>query len=213
MDSTRIVHISRRLLLRRLRRFVAKRNGVAAARRCGVDPAKLREEYERRLSYYMSKTDFGPEDVKYSSYLNVYTGLVAYEILRDAGFTEEEAFAAYNYMSAPMRKVAHATHRVADVMPGGFFFIKRTIISDLTGPKRLCWSTKLIRNDDEAFEYKITRCLYFEVCKAHGCPEFTRAFCEHDDFACGGMRRRVKFTRFESFGEGGACCHDRFERI
>ena len=112
---------------------MAKRDGAAAARRCGVDPAKLREEYERRLSYYMSKTDFGPEDVKYSSYLNVYTGLVAYEILRDAGFTEEEAFAAYNYMSAPMRKVAHATHRVADVMPGGFFFIKRTIISDLTG--------------------------------------------------------------------------------
>ncbi len=66
---------------------------------------------------------------------------------RDAGLTEEEAFAANNDLSAPMRKVAPAPHRVADVMPGGFFFIKRTIISDLTGPKRLCWSTKLIRND------------------------------------------------------------------
>lgn len=213
LDSTHIVHISRRLLLRRLRRFVTKRDGVDAARRCGIEPVGLREDYEKRLSYYMSKTDFGPEDVKYSSYLNVYTGLVAYEILRDAGFTEEEAFAAYNYMSAPMRKVAHAMHRVIDVVPGGFSFIRRTIISDLTGSKRLCWSTKLIRNDNEVFEYKITRCLYYEVCKAHGCPELTRAFCEHDDFAYGAVRKHVKFTRFESFGDGGTCCHDRFEKI
>ena len=136
---------------------MTKRDGVDAARRCGIEPVGLREDYEKRLSYYMSKTDFGPEDVKYSSYLNVYTGLVAYEILRDAGFTEEEAFAAYNYVSAPMRKVAHAMHRVIDVVPGGFSFIRRTIISDLTGSKRLCWSTKLIRNDNEVFEYKITR--------------------------------------------------------
>ena len=111
---------------------MTKRDGVDAARRCGIEPVGLREDYEKRLSYYMSKTDFGPEDVKYSSYLNVYTAWSPTRSYATRDSQREEAFAAYNYVSAPMRKVAHAMHRVIDVVPGGFSFIRRTIISDLT---------------------------------------------------------------------------------
>ena len=169
--------------------------------------------YDERLARYMDETDFGPDDAKYVCYLNVFTALAAYELLREGGFAEDEAFAAYDYISAPMRKIAHLTHGWIDMAPHGFEIIRDSLISDLTGPKRICWTTTVLQNDAVAFEYRITRCLYYDVCKAHGYPEFTRAFCNHDNFAYGGLHRRVCFKRFACFGDGDACCHDRFERV
>lgn len=213
MDSARIVHASRSMLARRLERCLESGPAAQAAQRCGVVSAELRASYDERIDRYMAEADFGPDDVRRASYLNVFTGLAAYELLREAGFSEQEAFDVYGFMCAPMRRIAHLTHRWIDALPHAYRLVRDSIISDLTGPKRISWSTKLIRNDDYALEYEITRCFYHEVCRAHGCPEFTRAFCEHDDYAYGSMHRHVKFTRLACFGCDGSCCHDRFERV
>lgn len=213
MDTTRIVYSSRGFFRRRFRRYISRGRGAAVARRCAVDPDQLMAGYDERIARYMDETDFGPDDAKYVCYLNVFTALVAYELMREGGFTEVEAFAAYDYVSSPMRKIAHLTHGWIDKVPHGFKIIRDSLISDLTGPKRICWTTAVLQNDDAALEYRITRCLYYDVCEAHGYPEFTRAFCDHDSFAYGGLRRHIRFTRFACFGDGDSCCHDRFERV
>ncbi len=214
MDSTRIIHSPRKLLARRLRRYVATGGGSQAARRCDLDVSTIKDAYWDKVSACMKTYDLGPDlgsgGVKHDSYLSVCMGLSAYELLREAGFTEEEAFAAYDYMTAPMRKIARTLYRFVEYLPGSFGILRRGIISDLTGARRLCWSTKLVRNDDEVLEYQITRCLYHEVCEAHGHPEFTRAFCRNDEFTYGSFGRRIKFERLSSFGAGDGCCHDRF---
>ena len=48
------------------------------------------KEYEKRFYRYMNETDMGSERGKFISYLNIFSGLAAYEILREKGLTETE---------------------------------------------------------------------------------------------------------------------------
>ena len=45
----------------------------------------------------MKEADFRVNDCKFSSYLNIYSGLSAYEILREQGMSEQESIVIYDY--------------------------------------------------------------------------------------------------------------------
>lgn len=212
MDTTRAIGTLRPQYAKRLQKFLLF-DGRAAACRCGITPDEVLEAYEQRVERYMAQTKFGPDEYEETCYLNVYSALAAYEILREAGFTEKEGFAAYNYMAKALRRTARITHAGLDLLPNAFQLLRQNLLEELTGPKRVCWATTLLRDDDDVFEYKITRCLYHEVCSAHGYPEFTRAFCDHDHAAFDNLGRNVQFVRHSCFGEGGDCCHDEFRRV
>lgn len=47
-------------------------------------------EYEERFYRYMNEADMGSERGKFTSYLNIFSGLTAYEILREKGLTETD---------------------------------------------------------------------------------------------------------------------------
>lgn len=189
---------------RRLRNALRSRAYPAADR--------MREEYVHRFQHYMETADFGENDEKFSSFLNIYSGLAAYELLRESGFSESESIAVYDEMCSLLRKAAALSYGIADLLPSGFQITADSLKRDLLGQKAACWSTEVLEDSSQCFAYRISKCLYYETCKAHGCPEFTKVFCYHDRAAYGVLHRHVIFLRYEAIGEGGTCCHDAFIR-
>lgn len=205
MKNERIIHI--------LQKHYAKRFKKALVGRGYANAEALKLQYQKRFIKYMHEADFGEKNERFSSYLNIFSGLAAYELLQENGFTKEEGIAVYDYMCAPLRKVAAWAYRIADLLPNGFYIAVNSLKEDMVGAKAVCWDTSVLKDDTQCFEYRITKCLYYDTCKAHGYPEFTRVFCEHDRHAYDVLFRHVKFVRYAAIGEGGDCCHDAFIRV
>lgn len=95
----------------------------------------------------MSEADYGINDGKFTSYLNIYSGLAAYEVLRENGFSEKEGIAAYDFMCLPMRKLAAVLYKIADTLPNGYKTVVKSLTDDLNGPK-----TVFCNHDHWAFD-------------------------------------------------------------
>ena len=204
-DHRSLINFLRKHYARRLEKFLASLGNS--------DAKAVREEYEKRFMKYMDEADFGQNDGKFTSYLNIYSGLAAYEILREKGFTREQGIAAYDFMCLPMRKIAAAAHRLIDLFPNGYERVVKSILDDMDGDKSVCWEYETVENSDERFEYKVNKCLYYDTCKAHGYPEFTAVFCSHDHYAFDVLHRHVRFERIGAIGDGYHCCHDIFHHV
>lgn len=169
--------------------------------------------YEKRFYRYMNEADMGKERGKFTSYLNIFSGLAAYEILREKGLTETEGIKAYDSMCAFLRKVSSVLYKGADLLPHGYKTVRQSLLDDLNGEKSICWDTKILQDDDKGFTYEISRCLYFDTCKEHGYPEFCKVFCTHDWYALGVLRRHAKFIRKSTIAEDGTVCHDTIAKV
>lgn len=183
---------------KRLHKYL-KRNGYQQA-------GAWKNAYVSRFRKYMSEADYGVNEGKFTSYLNIYSGLAAYEILRENGFSKKEGIAAYDFMCLPMRKLAAALYKIADTLPNGYKTVVKSLTDDLNGPKTVCWTTEIVENSDRKFEYKIHTCLYYDVCREHGYSEFTTVFCNHDHWAFDVLHKQVRFERIGAIGDGDTCC-------
>ena len=170
-------------------------------------------EYENRFYRYMNDSDMGNERGKFSSYMNIFSGLAAYEILREKGLTEAEGIKAYNSMCAFVRKLSSVLYKGADLLPNGYKIVRQSLLDDLEGEKRTCWDIEILQDDDKGFTYEISRCLYFDTCKEHGYPEFCKVFCTHDWYAFGVLKHHSKFIRKSTIAEDGTVCHDTIEKV
>ena len=202
-----------RLMINFLRHHYAKRLEKYLFVQGEGNAKAIREEYEKRFMQYMNEADFGINDGKFTSYLNIYSGLAAYEILRERGYSQQEGIAAYDYMCLTMRKIAAAIHGTIDLLPNGYELMVKNILDDMDGDKAICWEYETVENSDDRFEYKVNKCLYYDTCKAHGYPEFTAVFCNHDHYAFDALHRHVRFERIGAIGDGYHCCHDIFYHV
>ena len=173
----------------------------------------LCNHYAKRMHRYLK--GHGETEAKKwkQEYLNMYSGLAAYEILRENGYTAEEGIQAYDYICLLMRKIAALAHKIMDLFPSGYEKVVKSLTDDLDGAKSVCWTTEVVEHSSDKFEYKIHTCLYYDVCKEHGYPEFTAVFCNHDHWAFGVLHRHVRFERYGAIGDGDSCCHDVFYRV
>ena len=171
------------------------------------------KEYEERFYRYMNEADMESERFKFTSYLNIFSGLAAYEILREKGLTEAEGIKAYDSMCAFIRKLSSVLYKGADLLPAGYKIVRQSLLDDLEGEKRTCWDIEILQDDDKGFTYEISRCLYFDTCKEHGYPEFCKVFCTHDWYAFGVLRHHSKFIRKSTIAEDGTVCHDMIEKV
>lgn len=57
-------------------------------------------EYEERFYRYMNEADMGSGRGKFTSYLNIFSDLAVYELLREKGLTEADGIKAYDSMCA-----------------------------------------------------------------------------------------------------------------
>ena len=202
MSNNKKIYFFKQHYSKRLKRILKNR---------GYENGKeFQKQYQERFLKYMGEVDFGRNNERFSSYLNIFSGLVAYELLRENGFTQQDSIEIYDYMCKWLRKVASLAYRVVDLFPHGFRLAVNSVKEDIIGEKAVCWETSIIEDSELRFEYRITKCLYYEVCKAHGYPEFTKVFCTHDRYAYDVLHRHTKFIRYSAIGEGGECCHDAF---
>lgn len=169
--------------------------------------------YEDRFYRYMNEADMGSERGRYISYLNIFSGLAAYEILREKGLAESEGIEAYDSMCAFMRKISSILYKAVDLLPNGYKIVRQSLMDDLEGEKRICWDTEILQDDDQGFTYEISRCLYFDTCKEHGYPEFCKVFCTHDWYALGVLKHHSKFIRKSTIAENGTVCHDTIRKV
>lgn len=171
------------------------------------------KKYEERFYRYMNEADMGSKRGRFISYLNIFSGLASYEILRENGLTEEDGIKAYDSMCAFMRKISSILYKGADLLPNGYKIVRQSLVDDLSGEKSICWDTQILQDDDKGFTYEISRCLYFDTCKEHGYPEFCKVFCTHDWYAFGVLKRHSKFIRKSTIAENGTVCHDTIEKV
>lgn len=190
---------------RKLKKYVSRNTSLSAT--------DIVTEYERRFYQYMDEIDMGEARGKFISYLNIFSGLAAYEILREKGLTETDSIHAYDSMCASMRKISSVLYKAVDLLPTGYKIVRKSLMDDLSGPKSICWDTQILQDDDKGFTYEISRCLYFDTCKSHGYPEFCTVFCTHDWYALGVLKRHSRFIRKSTIAEDGTVCHDTIAKI
>lgn len=190
---------------KKLRKYVTNNTELSAD--------EIVSEYENRFYRYMNDSDMGNERGKFGSYMNIFSGLAAYEILREKGLTEAEGIKAYNSMCAFVRKLSSVLYKGADLLPNGYKIVRQSLLDDLEGEKRTCWDIEILQDDDKGFTYEISRCLYFDTCKEHGYPEFCKVFCTHDWYAFGVLKHHSKFIRKSTIAEDGTVCHDTIEKV
>ena len=112
-----------------------------------------------------------------------------------------------------MRKISSVLYKAVDLLPAGYKIVRQSLMDDLSGPKSICWDTRILQDDDRRFTYEISRCLYFDTCKSHGYPEFCTVFCTHDWYALGVLRHHARFIRKYTIAEDGTVCHDTIAKI
>lgn len=190
---------------KKLKKYVSKNTSLSAE--------DIVKEYEERFYRYMDEADMGSERGRFTSYLNIFSGLAAYEILREKGLTETEGIAAYDSMCAFIRKLSSVLYKGADLLPNGYKIVRQSLLDDLEGEKKICWDIEILQDDNNGFTYEISRCLYFDTCKDHGYPEFCKVFCTHDWYAFGVLKRHSKFIRQSTIAENGTVCHDTIEKL
>lgn len=190
---------------KKLKKYVSKNTSLSAE--------DIVKEYEERFYRYMDEADMGSERGRFTSYLNIFSGLAAYEILREKGLTEAEGIAAYDSMCAFIRKLSSVLYKGADLLPNGYKIVRQSLLDDLEGEKKICWDIEILQDDNKGFTYEISRCLYFDTCKEHGYPEFCKVFCTHDWYAFGVLKRHSKFIRQSTIAENGTVCHDTIEKL
>ena len=194
--------------------FAYKKNLKKYLSRNTVLPANyMIKKYEERFYQYMNEADMGSKRGRFISYLNIFSGLAAYEILRENGLTEEDGIKAYDSMCTFMRKISSILYKAVDLLPNGYKIVRQSLVDDLSGEKNICWDTQILQDDDKGFTYEISRCLYFDTCKEHGYPEFCKVFCTHDWYAFGVLKRHSKFIRKSTIAENGTVCHDTIEKV
>lgn len=190
-----------------------KKLGKYVAKHTAFSANDIVAEYEERFYRYMNEADMGRENGKFTSYLNIFSGLAAYEILREKGLTEAEGIGAYDFMCASIRKISSILYKGADLLPNGYKIVRQSLLDDLEGEKRTCWDIEVLQDDDKGFTYEISRCLYFDTCKEHGYPEFCKVFCTHDWYAFGVLKHHSKFIRKSTIAEDGTVCHDTIAKL
>lgn len=222
MDNARLIRLLGNHYGKRLERWWRDR-GLSRG-----EAQAVRTEYLSRFHQAMDASDFGPDNGRFTSYLNCLSGICAYALARERGLSAEDGIACYDYLAKPLRDFSAWLWNTADLLPQGFKIVAGNVRDDLTGPKSICWTTEVIRDDDEAFEYRCHTCLYYDICCDAGYPEAIQLFCNHDHHAWDGLHRHVRFVRYGGVGEyradgslsdglsstePGCLCHDAFMRV
>jgi len=54
--------------------------------------------------------------------------------------------------------------------------------------------------------FDMVHCPYLEKCKAYGCPELCKAYCDADDICYGDLHPKLVWGRTKTLAKGGDCC-------
>ncbi|MBQ6806860.1 MAG: L-2-amino-thiazoline-4-carboxylic acid hydrolase [Lachnospiraceae bacterium] len=193
-------------------KFGAKQFKKALKKRNNSRYKALSKEYYERYITSVKKEDWGENDFRLKSFLNMFLGITSCKITMENGYSFEESIAIFDDVAHGVRVFSRWLFKMVDLFPNAFKTTRGSLLDDMRGPSAGCWHTEIVTDNEKEFTYKITKCLYIETCEKYGIRDFCQVFCNHDNWAYGGLQKHVKFVRYSTLVEGD-CCHDSFLKI
>jgi hypothetical protein len=164
---------------------------------------RQRERFSKLLPYTHSRTK---GQIRTLAKI-ILPRIALYQVLIDAPDAKDDALSV---MAAYMERVGTKMGKVArrlEIAPF-FYYLFRKVFAYVAvhSDNR---TVDVVRNNKEAVEINITKCLWYEACADNGCPELCKCFCDTDDIIYGSLRK-IKFSRTSAIGRGGEWCDFRY---
>ena len=173
-----------------------------------VKAAQIARSAQKRYEALRAENSSDSKELRSHSYKRIYPGIAVYEAMRAEDISQEKAawyireyFQRLAAKRVPFFQRAIKTFGLARKFPHLF----------MAGVKKSCQPNagfvyELPESHDNEARINIVRCPYFEICKRHGCPEITSAYCDSDDAGYGNLHPQLIWGRTKTIGHGGDCC-------
>lgn len=127
-----------------------------------------------------------------------------YKVLQEEFDEQKKAYdTVEKYMLTIVGPKLNKQYSMIEFIPGYFYVFRKIMISTVN--KSDNWVTEIIKNDNKAVEYNITKCLWYDACVENNCPELCKIFCDVDHVIYDSMKK-VKLNRKGTLATGYRCC-------
>lgn len=167
----------------------------------GVRLYKLQQE---RLAALVSSID-GRSDTQRAKLTDTILPRIAlYQILKeDAKYVDRAGEILDEYMLTVIAPESHAKMEKMEKVP--FFFALYSNMYAKSLKSGDLWDAELIEKTRDHCKVDIKRCLWYDACEEHGCPELCISFCKCDEIIYNGLKK-ISFSRTQALGMGGEKC-------
>ena len=131
----------------------------------------------------------------------LYTGLCEVTEKEKALAMAEEIYLADAYRPAKILRGILKIPGFYKKVPNFFTAMTKKSFGEAYG-----FRAKYHQSDNKGMVFDMLRCPYFDICKRHGCPELTRAFCRADDIMYQNMHPKLRWARTTTIGQGAKLC-------
>ena len=139
---------------------------------------------------------------------SLYPAISVYEALQQSGIPQADALKIMDWMccqraekQARMIRLSLKIPGLYRKMPAIFRWMTVHNFGEAAG-----FQARFYETDKTCCKFDMTRCIYYEICRDHGCPELTACFCHTDDVTDGHMHPKIRWHRTQTIGEGGSLC-------
>lgn len=132
--------------------------------------------------------------------------IALYHVLQEIPMDKEKALQIVEkYFLQEVQKIVNLVHKT-EKLPC-FYKIFRIAFNKVL--KADNWKLSIEQNDNKAMTFTIKKCLWYDTCVKHNCPEMCTMFCK-SDYMCYGSMKKISFERTQTLGMGGEYCDFKF---
>lgn len=178
------------------------------AREASADRADalVRKMQERLSVLRRENADASKERMRHLE-SQILPSIAAYETLQDVMPKEEAFLAIHTCVESNAWKKRKGFERLMRIpgmyrlMPWVFAKGTRTSFNEAAG-----FEADEIQVDNGVWRIDMTKCPYYDICGAYGCPELCGCFCDSDDICYADLHPKLIWHRTKTLGRGGDCC-------
>lgn len=144
---------------------------------------------------------------------NLFPPLAYYQTLRAEGVSQEEALLLVEQETQKTALKKKAAMKSMTRLPFCYgiyrLLVKKFMAKNYPSEG---WEIQWVERSGKAIQFRLSRCLYWEICQQQGCPELCQVYCKNDDTAFSGLLPKIQFQRTQTLGTGGQCCDFCFQK-
>ena len=167
----------------------------------------LNAALERRLAQLRKENIDAGEEKQRHLESQILPGIAAYETLQSVMSKQEALQTVHSYVDARARKKSNTFQALLRLpglyrwVPGIFASMTRKMFGEAAG-----FATAELETSGGVWRIDMTKCPYHDTCRAHGCPELCRCFCDSDDIVYDKLHPKLLWHRTKTLGKGDDCC-------
>lgn len=143
--------------------------------------------------------------------VKLFPAMAYYKALLGEGITQEDALAAVKQETQKAALKNKESNAQMTRLPCAYLLYRMGVKTHMNKnfPSE-GWETEWVRCDGKEIHFNLHRCIYWELCQQHGCPELCAVYCANDITAFSGLLPKIRFERNGTLGEGAAYCDFHF---